>query len=461
ANFSEPMLEFAEQTNAPMAGIAGKNTGSGAGNLIFLTRQHPAASLSEKMRIMDSGNVGIGTTAPAMRFSVQENADASTGAEITNSSSGSSASPVLRFKSDQAGFLSVGIRSSGNTVQPHLQNRALLHAGSGISGLTLSTDGDFSLYTNGITSATTERIRVTSAGNVGIGTTSPVNLLSVEGVTALREVAAPTASANYGKLYVKSADSKLYFMNDSGVETDLTSAASGGTCTPGSQAFSYTGSNQTFVVPAGCTSISIKAWGAGGGGGGRDSGAGGRGGAGAFAVNTTVPVKSGESLTVVVGGGGSGGLNSVNNSGGGAGGFGGGGNGGNSGTSGQSGAGGGGGGASSVLRSTLVLLTAAGGGGGAGNGNQNVCTTQGHGGGGGAAGRNGGFNDGYGGCNDAGPTVPGGVVGASTTSTGVAGTNRGTGDGPGGGGGGGGYLGGGGGGVPTNDFYISGGGGGG
>ncbi len=114
----------------------------------------------------------------------------------------------------------------------------------------------------------------------------PANILTVEGVTALREVAAPTATANYGKLYVKTTDSKLYFMNDSGVETDLTSAASGGTCTPGSQTFTYTGSNQTFVVPAGCTSISIKAWGAGGGAAVEIMVPAERGGAGAFAVNT-------------------------------------------------------------------------------------------------------------------------------------------------------------------------------
>lgn len=32
-------------------------------------------------------------------------------------------------------------------------------------------------------------------------------------------------------------------------------------CTHGSQTFTYTGSNQTFTVPAGCTSLTVKAWG--------------------------------------------------------------------------------------------------------------------------------------------------------------------------------------------------------
>ena len=37
-------------------------------------------------------------------------------------------------------------------------------------------------------------------------------------------------------------------------------------CTPGSQPFNYTGDDQNFTVPAGCTQITVKAWGAGGGG---------------------------------------------------------------------------------------------------------------------------------------------------------------------------------------------------
>lgn len=48
------------------------------------------------------------------------------------------------------------------------------------------------------------------------------------GVLNLNETTAPSATANVGKVYVKSSDSKLYFKNDSGVEFDLT-AGGGGT----------------------------------------------------------------------------------------------------------------------------------------------------------------------------------------------------------------------------------------
>ncbi|CAN0338391.1 unnamed protein product, partial [Chrysoparadoxa australica] len=50
-------------------------------------------------------------------------------------------------------------------------------------------------------------------GNVGVGDTNPIEHLTVGGVTALKETTAPSATTNYGKLYVKSSDSKLYFID--------------------------------------------------------------------------------------------------------------------------------------------------------------------------------------------------------------------------------------------------------
>jgi len=59
------------------------------------------------------------------------------------------------------------------------------------------------------------------------------------------------------------------------------------------QTFNFTGSDQTFSVPSGVTSLQVKAWGAGGGGGG---------GGGAAFVNGNLAVTQGQVLTVVVGG---------------------------------------------------------------------------------------------------------------------------------------------------------------
>jgi hypothetical protein len=122
----------------------------------------------------------------------------------------------------------------------------------------------------------------------------------------------------------------------------------GGTSSSG-QTFTSQGAN-TYTVPAGVTSVSVKAWGGGGAGaGGGNPGSGtpnGGNGGGSGAVATTLTVTPGETLSVYVGGGGT------------AGAFNSGGN--------DAGGGGGGGGYSSVYRSATALAIAAGGGGGGG-----------------------------------------------------------------------------------------------
>jgi hypothetical protein len=114
----------------------------------------------------------------------------------------------------------------------------------------------------------------------------------------------------------------------------------------GPYTFSYTGADQNFVVPGGCSSITVKLWGAGGG---RGATATEKGGAGAF-VETTLSVTHGETLVVVVGGGGERGD--------GVGPYGGGGAGVASGSNGS------GGGRSAIRRSSADIVTAGAGGGG-------------------------------------------------------------------------------------------------
>jgi gliding motility-associated-like protein len=212
-----------------------------------------------------------------------------------------------------------------------------------------------------------------------------------------------------------------------------------------SQTFTYTGANQTFVVPPNVNCISVQAWGAGGGGGGNDTQSGAPGGGGAYATSifTVIP---GTSYTIVVGGGGVQGVNCAASVPGGAGGFGlgNGAIGGDPGSNGCSGPGGGGGGGTGIIDgSGATLLVAGGGGGGGGGGNYGSGA---NGGGGGVAG-----------SSSDGASV--GAVGASSNSNGLAGASTSV-DGAGGGGGGGGLIGGGGGGVTGTDYGGSGGGGG-
>ncbi len=206
----------------------------------------------------------------------------------------------------------------------------------------------------------------------------------------------------------------------------------------------------TFIVPAGVTSIEVKAWGAGGGGGGADGGPAGDGGGGGYAFST-IAVTPGETLDIVIGGGGTGASRSGSGTGGDGGGGGppvaGGGNGRTA--SAQMGGGGGGGGYAAVMRGATFLVIGAGGGGGGGGGNA--------GGDDGADGGAGGGTNGIAGSDSADATGGNG----GTQFSGGAGGNGGTGgDGAAGGlnvGGQGGWNGGGGGGSGN---YGGGGGGG-
>ncbi|HPF30905.1 MAG TPA: hypothetical protein PLO25_01150 [Candidatus Saccharibacteria bacterium] len=230
--------------------------------------------------------------------------------------------------------------------------------------------------------------------------------------------------------------------------------------------------SDSFVVPSGVTSITVKAWGGGGGGGGGGNGGVGANGGGGGYTSATLSVTPGETLTVYVGGGGAGGQYHSGGS--------------------DAGGGGAGGGYTSIYRGSTALTIAAGGGGGggarisraggaggAGGGTSGIAgTTVGyaHGGGGGTqisggvGGTNSSGNDGAAGSSLIGGAGADGRTRDGTDGSGVAGglASGGNGGQPninttraGGGGGGAGYYGGGGGGATRSNNADAGGGGGG
>ncbi|MFA5087047.1 MAG: DUF2341 domain-containing protein, partial [Candidatus Paceibacterota bacterium] len=205
-----------------------------------------------------------------------------------------------------------------------------------------------------------------------------------------------------------------------------------------STVFTYTGADQTYTVPAGVTSISVKAWGGGGGGGNPGGWTFGYPGGGGGYTQGVISVSPGQTLTVIVGAGGNNGsISNANFS------YGGGGKNCTTGTDCQYG--GQGGGRSAIRNGSTELLTAGGGGGGGSRYSTSINAAGGA--GGGAIGQTGvgGENSTYGG---GGGTQSAGGAGGAATNVGVAGSQY-QGGYPSsnsyGGGGGGGWYGGGGG----------------
>jgi hypothetical protein len=139
---------------------------AGAYGHVFLT-----SNTTERMRIASNGNVGIGTTSPQSKLDLlQPDSSANTlGQSVT---------------------AALGIRMAnaiGQVGQIVFNNDAAPSYGYGSIGMIMTSGtgvglGDmiFSTKSTGSDSASTERMRITSAGNVGIGETSPAGKLHVK-----------------------------------------------------------------------------------------------------------------------------------------------------------------------------------------------------------------------------------------------------------------------------------------
>jgi hypothetical protein len=131
---------------------------------------------AEALRITSAGNVGIGTNSPTRRLDVS-------GAGVFNFTSGSI---EIAEPGTVPGFV---LQTSTANQRTDIRNTA----------------GNL-VFTTG-TESTTERMRITDAGNVGVGTSSPVSVLDVAGTTPV--------------LTIKDTQSKSWVVNDTVGDLDF------------------------------------------------------------------------------------------------------------------------------------------------------------------------------------------------------------------------------------------------
>ena len=166
----------------------GFSGGSTAGALAFATQFD--GSLSERMRIVEAGNVGIGTTAPTSKLHVE----------------GGSVRSSVSIIVSGAGSMQTAIAGSGLALNS-----------SGANGISIETGA-----------TPTERMRITSDGNVGIGTTAPSYKMQINTASGSNQIA--------------------YFINDSAASTLAGVAVSingGGNNT---NSFHFVGITQTVAL---------------------------------------------------------------------------------------------------------------------------------------------------------------------------------------------------------------------
>ena len=142
---------------------------------------------TERMRITYAGNVGIGTSSPNSILEIKESG-------TTNS---------IRLGSPASASTYSMVSLNGTNVEGQYIGFA---AGGGVDTSLYYQSGNAGnhIFRTGNGSAFTERMRITSAGNVGIGTTNPQMPLSVQANTgngAIRLIGTSNASSNNAGIY--------------------------------------------------------------------------------------------------------------------------------------------------------------------------------------------------------------------------------------------------------------------
>ncbi|MFA7216953.1 MAG: helix-turn-helix domain-containing protein, partial [Candidatus Paceibacterota bacterium] len=230
-----------------------------------------------------SGNVGIGTSSPVAPFELARSRNGATVFNIINDDLGTNAWAELNISNEYSPSVSgggVGLRfhaqgRNRSTVGAFVQDSGVIEAGTALSGglsiMARNTAGEIRFYTNGFFN---ERMKISSFGTVGIGTSTPQYLLQL--ATTTRAQLALTGAPTDSPWTFRSIGNNLYISTSSPTTFATTSIsaleiAGGGFGTTTVRGLNISGqatstSNVGFNIISGCYAINGVCLGSGGGG---------------------------------------------------------------------------------------------------------------------------------------------------------------------------------------------------
>jgi hypothetical protein len=222
-------LEISGTTGSYDSGIGFVPSGTGARNYrTYIATDgsfnfDDATAGATRINISSTGNVGIGITTPGASITVGTQSSGSAGSGVAQDNS-----IIARFGASNAAARVTGA-TVANTATATIGNDATLSfivAGSySATGLissilqnttTAGTDMVFSLYNNTMQ----ERMRITAAGNVGIGNANPGSRLVVKGVGTTTDTTLNVTNS--------SDDSRLLVVDNGNIGISVTSAFGNG-----------------------------------------------------------------------------------------------------------------------------------------------------------------------------------------------------------------------------------------
>ena len=176
------------------------------GRLVFSTTADGAASPTERMRITSAGLVGVGTTSPGAPLDVVGNSNTVVlSSNATDATTKEAKIQCRHYTNSEENVMLLYGYSTSTTNE--------LYIGGGSSSQNALTNIIFSTSANNTTTSGSERMRITSAGLVGIGTSSPGSLLHAAG-----KIRFGSNASYYGEIDhdASSTGSNIYDHSDSG-----------------------------------------------------------------------------------------------------------------------------------------------------------------------------------------------------------------------------------------------------